>query len=122
MLHSPSAPSAGHKEDQRVLSTQAEARLSVFVWLFWMAGNCQLLVQRWARGHHRSRGLFTALPGWQGVELEIQALTVRAVCCALGAEDGYSLPSSRTLKKMAVKVGQCGQKHDKRAGVLVFLP
>ena len=100
MLHSPSAPSAGHKEDQRVLLTLAE---------------------RWARGHHRSLGLFTALSGWQGVELEIQALTVRAVCCALGAEDGYSLLSSGTLRKMAVKVGQCGQTHDKGTGILVFL-
>ena len=62
-LHSPNAPSAGHKEDQRVLLTQTE---------------------RWARGHHRSLGLFTELLGWQGVELEIQVLTGEGCLLCIG--------------------------------------
>lgn len=40
--------------------------------------------------------------------------------CVLGPEDGYSSISSRTLKKMALKVGQCGQKHDRGMGVRVY--
>lgn len=69
---------------------------------------------------HRRWDLFGALPGWQGVEVELQAL-VRAVCCVLSPEDGCSLRNSRTLKKMAVKVGQYGQQHDSGIGILMTL-